>query len=243
MPERWVLTDVAKDVGLREFEAPAADLPRGCGLKLRTHSGGLRDGVQTLEMIAGDYRVTIIPTRGMGIWRIESAAGRLGWNSPVKGGPVHPAYVPVEKPDGLGWLVGFDELLVRCGLESNGAPEFDDSGRLRYPLHGRIANRPAHKLRCGFDPATKELVVRGEVDDTRLFFQKARLSVEYRVPAAGGTIRIVDEIENLAGTPTTVQMLYHVNFGPPLCAPGARVSLPVAQVSPRNSHAAKDIGH
>jgi hypothetical protein len=73
--------------------------------------------------------------------------------------------------------------------------------------------------------------------------QKVRLIAEYRLPASGGSIRIVDLIENLAGAPTTVQMLYHVNFGPPYCGPGSRVALPVAQVAPRNPHAAKDIGH
>ena len=36
------------------------------------------------------------------------------------------------EPSGLGWLDGFDELLVRCGLESNGAPEFDADGRVVY---------------------------------------------------------------------------------------------------------------
>ena len=50
----------------------------------------------------------------------------LGWKSPVHG-PVHPNFVPLNEPSGLGWLDGFDELFVRCGLESNGAPDFDDT--------------------------------------------------------------------------------------------------------------------
>ena len=32
-------------------------------------------------------------------------------------------------PGGLGWLEGFDELFVRCGLDSNGPPLFDAQGR------------------------------------------------------------------------------------------------------------------
>ena len=70
----------------------------------------------------------VLPTRGMGIWRV-TAAGRsgtadVGWKSPVRG-PVHPAFVDLGEPSGLGWLDGFDEFFVRCGLESNGAPDFD----------------------------------------------------------------------------------------------------------------------
>ena len=61
-------------------------------------------------------------------------------------GPVHPKFVPLAEPSGVGWLDGFDELLCRCGLVSNGAPEFDERGQLRYGLHGRIANLPARKV-------------------------------------------------------------------------------------------------
>ena len=60
--------------------------------------------------------------------------------------PAPPAFVPLWEPSGIGWLSGFDELLVRCGLESNGGPEFLPNGSLRYPLHGKIANIPAHQL-------------------------------------------------------------------------------------------------
>ena len=86
----------------------------------------------------------------MGIWKawLGDAKGNewpLGWNSPIRG-PVHPKFVPIAEPSGLGWLDGFDELLCRCGLFSNGAPDFDERGVLLHPLHGRIANRPAHRL-------------------------------------------------------------------------------------------------
>ena len=84
----------------------------------------------------GDFHFIVVPTHGMGIRRAKSwrAALRLA----VAGqGPVHPALVHLWEPSGIGWLDGFDELLVRCGLDSNGAPEFRPDGRLRYPLHGR----------------------------------------------------------------------------------------------------------
>ncbi|NOY28743.1 MAG: DUF4432 family protein [Planctomycetes bacterium] len=107
----------------------------------------MSDGVQVIEVDTGRMRLSILPTRGMGIWRAELPDGeRLGWKSPVHG-PVHPKFVPLTDPSGLGWLDGFDELVVRCGLESNGGPAFDEeNGRLVYPLHGRIANRPAHHV-------------------------------------------------------------------------------------------------
>ena len=49
---------------------------------------------------------------------------RLGWDSPVKE-VVHPQYVHLESRGGLGWLEGFSEWVVRCGLEFAGAPGKD----------------------------------------------------------------------------------------------------------------------
>ena len=85
--------------------------------------------------------------------------------------------MPLAEPSGLGWLDGFDELLVRCGLESNGAPEFDaTTGRLQHPLHGRIANKPAHTCQVTFDPESREIAVTGVVEETRFLITKLRLT-------------------------------------------------------------------
>lgn len=115
--------------------------------------GGNSDGVDIIEVDNGRFSFVIIPTRGMGIWRGRCGDVELKWDSPVHG-PVHPKLVPNYAPNGLGWLEGFDEWLARCGLENNGAPEFNESGALRWPLHGRIANTPARKVEVTLDPVT-----------------------------------------------------------------------------------------
>jgi len=60
----------------------------------------------------------------MGLWRGEYQGNAIGWNSPIQG-PVNPAFVRAGERGGLGWLGGFDECIVRCGLESNGSPGTD----------------------------------------------------------------------------------------------------------------------
>ena len=100
----------------------------------------------------------------------------IGWKSPVRG-PVHPSLVDLGEPSGLGWLDGFDELFVRCGLESNGAPEFDEkTGRLKYPLHGRIGNKPAHHVEVSVDGDSGEIKVTGVVEESRFHFLKLRMT-------------------------------------------------------------------
>jgi len=236
----WTLIDHSSDVYHASFDATG--LPAGCRISLKTLAGGLRDGVQLLSVDSNGMSLQILPTRGMGVWKGAFRGVPLGWQAPLQG-PVHPKFVGIAQPDGLGWLWGFDELVARCGLESNGAPDFDEHGRLKYPLHGRISNIPVHKFTVGFDEATNEITITGEVDERRLHFSKLRLRTTYRIKVGSSRVDIVDEIFNLSGAPGECQMLYHVNFGPPLCAPGSRLLAPVETIVARTKHAAEHIGH
>jgi hypothetical protein len=175
----------------------------------------------------------------MGIWRVRRGAKTLGWQSPVHG-PVHPAFVPLFDPSGLGWLEGFDELLCRCGLESNGAPDFDaNSGKLLYPLHGRIANLPAHRVELVVDEAVGRLALRGVVDETRFHFQALQLTSTLTTVVGSNEYAWTDEVQNIGGRETAIQMLYHFNVGQPLLQPGARVIAPVGAVAPWTNVAAR----
>jgi hypothetical protein len=216
-----------------------------CRVEMLTLRGGLRDGIRLLTIGNGRLRVAILPDRGMGIWKVwsEDVNGtewQLGWNSPVHG-PVHPKFVPIGEPSGLGWLDGFDELLCRCGLFSNGAPDFDDRGILVHPLHGRIANRPAHRLSVETDADAGEFCITGVVDECRFHFQKLRLMSTIRMRPGEPRIDIVDEVTNLSGGPGEMQLLYHINFGPPLVEPGSRLLAPIRRLMPRDAHSAHGV--
>ncbi len=239
----WTVVDLMHEP-VKDFTVSAGDYGReiaGFEIKRRKLHGGLCDGVETLYVNNGAFAFTLLPTRGLGIWKAWLGHHELGWKSPVHG-PVHPQYVPLGEPSGLGWLDGFDEMLVRCGLESNGAPEFDaETGRLTHPLHGRIANKPAKQCELSLDSDTGDIKITGVVEETRFHFTKLRLrtTITTKVGQKGLTIR--DEIENFSASPATAQMLYHVNFGLPLLDGGSRVIAPVKQVVPRNAHAASGI--
>ena len=122
----FVLTDVSSDVWLESFsvDATAMGLGEGFPWSVKKHRlrGGRRDGVDLIVVDNGALRFSIVPTRGMGLWQGWYEGARLGWDSPVTDGPVHPSLVNLAAAGGLGWLDGFDELLARCGLENNGAP-------------------------------------------------------------------------------------------------------------------------
>lgn len=241
----WTLTDTASDIHHTEFRITDADLPGTDGnwsVTKRVLRGGLSDGVDLIEVDNGQMTLAIIPTRGMGIWRAKIGDDVLGWRSPVRG-PVHPKYVPNTDPNGFGWLEGFDELVVRCGLESNGGPDFDDAGRLAYPLHGRIANRPAHRVEVIVDDGAGRITVRGVVEETRFHFQKLRLTAEISTAFGSTSFAIHDQVENFGGSPAEMQMLYHINFGEPLLGEGAKIVAPVRAVAPFDAEAAANVSN
>jgi uncharacterized protein DUF4432 len=220
---------VAEDAAFKG--SPSAPARADWQVRMKTLRGGRSDGVHVVEIDNGSMTIDVLPTRGMGIWRVRRGSTTLGWKAPARE-PVHPSFVPLMEPAGLGWLDGFSELLCRCGLESNGPPEFDDAGRLLRPLHGRIANTPAHRVELVVDEDAGVLTLRGIVDESRFHFQSLRLSASISTKIGSNEFTWTDEVENTGGRDATLQMLYHFNLGQPLLKPGAKITAPIATVSP-----------
>lgn len=202
--------------------------------------GGRSDDVEIVSIDTGAVVVYVLPSRGMSIWKAQCGGTSFGWDSPVNG-PVHPNLVPVFDPNGLGWLEGFDELLVRCGLESNGAPEHDDHGQLVYPLHGRIANLPADGLKIEYDEVSGRLELIGDVRESRLFFSNLRLQSRLRVHVGKPGIELLDDVTNESSQPKSIQMLYHINVGSPVLGEGAKLVAPIDQLAPKDDLSAGEI--
>ena len=243
--KKWTLTDVINRIYCDELTIGPETLKgkaTGCAVTKRRLRGGLSDGVDVVRITGGEFSFDVVPTRGMSLWKAWLGELEIGWRSPVRG-PVHPYFVPLMESGGLGWLDGFDELLVRCGLESNGAPDFDEHGILRYPLHGRIGNRPAHYVEVAIDDETGEIALTGVVEETRFHFLKLRMTSTVTIRAGEPGLRIHDRVENLSASAAEIQMLYHVNFGEPLLEAGSRCIAPVKTVVPRTPRAAAGIAN
>lgn len=229
------------------FAIDASALPAcrksGWSVRKSTLRGGLQEGVDIVEIDNGKLSFAVLPTRGMGI--LEGACGgtRFGWDSPVKD-PVHPAFINLQERGGLGWLKGFNEWIVRCGLSSMGAPGpdvmVDNNGNPSEEflnLHGKIANTPARKV--GLEITKEEIILRGEVEETMLFGPGLRLHTEIRTAFGSGALTINDTVTNLGKQPCEHELLYHVNYGKPLLEKGARFLAPLKRMAPRDARAAE----
>jgi hypothetical protein len=248
----WTLTDTQSDVWLDSFSVCNETLHLATthpwSLRKRTLRGGLRDGIDLVEVHNGALSFSVLPTRGMGLWRGDYRGLHLGWRSPAQG-PVHPKFVHVSENNGLGWLAGFDEWLCRCGLTSNGPPGEDvfttpdgQTRRTQLTLHGRIANLPAHHVeaRVSLDPPF-ELSVSGVVEEAALFLPQLRLTSTYTTVPGGSRIVVHDVVENRSAQPGEVQLLYHCNLGPPFLEAGSRVHMPIRELAPYTARAAEGI--
>jgi hypothetical protein len=248
----WTLLDA--EAGLLDggfsLARVAPDLARPAGLDVssRLLAGGVSDGVQLVEVRSDDLSFTVVPTRGMGLWKGSYRGMPLTWGSPVPG-PVHPKHVELSADGGRGWLGGFDEWVVRCGLSSNGVPGVDawtdaDGAVHRETLtqHGRIANIPAHRAVVEVDagPPCRVRVV-GEVLETAFFGPRLLLRTSYEHQPGTGVLSIVDEVENLGGRTAELELLYHLNFGTPLLGEGARIHVAADEIAPYTSGAAAGI--
>ena len=210
----------------------------------QTLRGGRREGVNQITVDNSRLAFVVVPTRGMGLWAARLGETRVGWQSPVTDGPINPAFVDLSARAGLGWLQGFDELLARCGLESNGPPNHDSQGRLIQGLHGRIANIPARAVSVSIDEHPPHAIhVEGHVDEAELFFGRLRLSTRITTVPGSNRITVRDEVTNLRGVPGSYQLLYHWNFGPPQLEAGSRFLAPIRELCPRDPRAIEGIEH
>ncbi len=211
----------------------------------RTLRGGKQEGVDVVEIDNGKLAFSVLLTRGMGIWKGQLGDMSLGWDSPVKS-PVHPNYVHSLENGGIGWLKGFNEWIVRCGLSSMGAPGVDamvdnngNTMEVFLPLHGNIANTPARA--ASIEITEDEIILRGEVDETMMFGPALRLNTEIRTAFGSSVLTINDTVTNIGDNPTEHELLYHVNYGSPILEKDAQFQAPFKEVAPRDARAAEGI--
>ncbi len=203
-------------------------------------SGGFRDGVQVVRVRTPRVHAACVLTRGGGISSLAFDGIRVGWKSPVPG-PIHPQFVPLYRPDGLGWLAGFDEVLARCGLFNVGGPQFSADHQLLHPLHGDIAYQPCQSAVAWIDAPQRMIVIESVVDIVLFHFHHLRLVTRTGIAWDRAEVVVRDSITNCGARPAEIMLLHHWNFGPPVAQGGSRLTIPAAEVAPRNAHASDSI--
>jgi hypothetical protein len=226
-PQDWEIS--SQDIGLKP----------PFSVRMRTLHGGRQEGVSIVDIDTGAMRISVVPTRGMNV--LEAVAGnvRIGWDSPVSE-VVNPAFIQLHGRGALGWLEGFNEMVVRCGYEWVGHPGTDRGTTL--PLHGLASNIPASKVVLTIDKEPPYTIrLRGDLKEQAFKLVNFVIATELSTEPGAQHFSIHDTLNNHGDYPKEYQALYHCNFGPPLLDPGAGFSAPVQQVSPFNERAAGEL--
>lgn len=223
----------------RDMLAP--DCPTPWVVRMHRLHGGKQEGVDLITIDNGEMIVRICPTRGMGIINAEMGELRLGWDSPVKE-IVHPAFVDQQRRGRTGWLEGFSEFVVRCGLEFMGPPckDFDHLAVGEPPatdttLHGKIANIPASEVEVIVQTtAPYAITLRGVVHERSMYGPKLALNAEITIVPGETGFTLNDTITNEGGQTAEAALLYHINQGRPILENGARLIGAFAESAPRD---------
>lgn len=226
MTQCWTITNTSTNVELGNWSMPN-DAASQVSVSQSVLHGGKQEGSRLIVVKTKDLKVTLIPTRGMGILRIESDDKTLGWQSPIHE-IVHPSFMNLESRNGLGWLEGFNELLCRCGLEWSGHPGTDTfvnnvgtKDSMMLTLHGKIANITASFVEIMLD--SDAVIVHGRIEERVFHGPKLILDANVRIPFAGTKIQVEDTVTNRGSMPQEFQLLYHWNIGCPLLEEGAKI--------------------
>lgn len=249
---RKLLVSAAKNISTPDEVLEGKDITPDCqtpwSIRKTTLRGGKQDGVELLVLDNGKLKITVVPTRGMGILNVTMGDFKLGWDSPVKE-VVHPKFINLQARSGLGWLDGFNEWLVRCGLESvgqAGQDEFTDNtgekSTTDLTLHGKIANLPASEVEVIVEQQQPyRITIRGVVHERMVYGPNLELVAELVTEPGSTRFRIQDTVTNRGSQPQEFQMLYHLNYGKPLLEEGSKLVAPLRKVTPFNKNAAKDV--
>lgn len=181
---------------------------------------GAECGVRALVFsTGGGLDFWVFQDRSMDIGLLSWRGTPIAWHHPD--GFSAPALRPSFADSGRGVQRTLGGFLVTCGLDNVRQPRGD------LPLHGSLPVTPARLLTCYEDwsSPTPILVAEGEIVSSHMGRASFRMRRRIEAPIAGSTLTISDWAENIGPEPAELMVLYHMNFGFPLVAPGTRIFL------------------
>ena len=248
-----VLTSTKRDVNTESWKLSSSEFSgykskARWSVSKRTLHGGKQEGVELIEVDNGKLQFRVIPTRGMSVLDVVHGDVRLGWNSPVKE-VVHPSYINLHDRGGLGWLDGFNEWMVRCGLSFAGHPGEDKfinnvgaEATMNLTLHGKIGNIPASQVVVVVEKKPPHRIrIRGRVNEVSFYGPNLSIWTEISTIPGSSAFRISDVLTNHGTFDEEFQIIYHANFGRPLLGEGAKLLIASKKIVPFNENAAKAI--
>lgn len=169
----------------------------------------------------------VLPGRGFDIGDTWFRGTPVSWFSPVSDSRALPS------PSGVEWLTRFTGgLLTTCGFGTIGS-EGNGEG-----LHGRASHLPADQVSSTIsDDGT--ITLGAVIESVALFGPSFRVRRSLGAVAGGdgmSRLTVTDNVTNIGPEAAPLSMMYHLNFGAPLVAPGSRVIIESDEVTAAGPH-------
>jgi galactose mutarotase-like enzyme len=195
---------------------------------------------------ARGFDVEVFVDRGLDLGGVSWRGVPLAWLSAA--GPVAPSLSRDESD----WQRSFQGgLLTTCGLDQFGRESVDEGESL--PMHGRVHAVPAERVRTWSERVNGswEVGIGGQVRQASAFRENLRLERAIITSLGSDRLRVRDRVTNDGPQAWPHMVLYHLNFGWPLVAPGSKLAItsgpgtssaPPHAVIPRDEVAAAGAG-
>jgi hypothetical protein len=180
--------------------------------------------------LMGGLDFEVLPGRGFDVGDTYLRGIPLSWFSPVADARALPSLA------GRSWLSRFTGgLITTCGL-SNIGPATDTVG-----MHGDFSHLPAREVSYGtsVSPEVHSATLAATIDSVSLFgpsFRVRRVITASAHADGTATLSVRDDVTNVGTESAALSLLYHVNLGAPLIAPGSRVRVESQGVRAREPH-------
>ncbi|MFT4028754.1 MAG: DUF4432 family protein [Protaetiibacter sp.] len=215
--------------------APDADLgiaAQTMAADLVTRGDGWERGSRSVLLANDRVSVEVVVDRALDLAGARVDGIPVGWRSPT------PIVAPwfVEQRGFGPHRAFFGGLLTTGGLDHIGAPATASAERFGYaareldelPMHGRLNGSPAVLRGYGVDASDGGMRawVAGEVQQVAVFGENLVLERRIELRFGETRVRVEDRIRNLGYATSPLALLYHVNAGWPVAAPGALIRVP-----------------
>lgn len=204
---------------------------------LVTRGDGPERGVRCVLLQNDILAIEVIVDRGLDIGAARIRQMPVAWHSPT--GMVAPWLLEQRDSEFLRGFYG--GLLTTCGLDHIGPPSDRSASRFGYehrstehlPMHGRIGAVPGRLDGYGVveTAAGLEAFVAGTMAQVAVFGEHLILSRRISIRYGSNRVEVSDRVTNGGYATSPLGVMYHVNLGWPVIAPGARVQVAGTRVT------------
>lgn len=246
-PFRLVLTDIDQEIYIENSELKSSDLtpdsPVPWSVRKYILRGGMKEGIDIIEVDNGKLRFTVVPTHGMSILNMK-----IGDFNPVTSSSleklVHPKHFNLQNLNAEKLREDINEWIIRSGLKFFEQPSIADSSDVGSKLYGTIGITPASHVEVVVDrKAPYNIKIIGIIYQVDSDGARLELQSEISTVPGSNTFRISDKITNHSNNEQEIDLLYHINFDAPLVDKGARFFGPMQRIIPVNKSSASNAGN